>query len=278
MSRIGDTVSLFEAIRLLDSWRERQGTRTDGGKEYTSADTLYAALRSGAIRASGCIDRHQRREISPDEWQDYDLVLKSGFFPNAQFLNAPGMTIIEVISKRVYPPTNVTLKPAVAPRCDCPHQNSEIGDWGYHRVIEDVALSREDVQSLCTANGAKGSPRLPRQRIRPVREAAAAAIDKRFPEGVPDPKTCRINPYVPQCKKCWKAHHTARSQTTRSFGPRTAAAGKRRCGCCVCCCGRAATSGPISNPVQLPESIMEPFAYTIAEVCPARPCRPHLCI
>lgn len=110
MSRIGDTVSLFEAIRLLDSWRESQGTRTDGGKEYTSADTLYAALRSGAIRASGCIDRHQRREISPDEWQDYDLVLKSGFFPNAQFLNAPGMTIIEVISKRVYPPTNVTLK------------------------------------------------------------------------------------------------------------------------------------------------------------------------
>jgi hypothetical protein len=115
-------------------------------------EELYKALTAGMITASGCVDGGERRGISPGEWSDYRLKLEHAVVAGHHYMGTVGTPIITVLSTRSFPaaalnyhgyPSGVRL----------PSASGQDGEPGYHRVITDVLLSREQVVRHWTSAG-----------------------------------------------------------------------------------------------------------------------------
>ncbi len=153
----------------------------------TTMQELHQALKAGMITASGCVDGSERRDISPGEWNDYRLELKHTKFPNHYFTSSAGTPIIALHSTRSFPaavlryhgnPSGVRI----------PSASEQDGEPGYHRVINDVLLRREEVIHQWPGIGQVSSAqdRLPeRARSRPAFERAQQVIRELYPNGVP---------------------------------------------------------------------------------------------
>src|SRR5260370_40363312 len=105
---------------------------------------LHEALKAGMITASGCVDGSERRDIAPGEWNDYRLKLEHAAFAGHHFMGTVGTPIITVLSIRSFPAA--ALKYHGYPSgARIPSASGQDGEPGYHRVITDVLLSREQV-------------------------------------------------------------------------------------------------------------------------------------
>jgi len=199
-----DKISLAQAVRWIETRAGAPGKSLRGPISRASADQVHEALKAGAIRATGCIDGRRREPISADEWHDYDLILRHISFLNAQFMKAPGMPVVEAISKRLYPAAAVNLRYRRS-ALRLPSAQSETGEPGYHRVIVDVLLSCADVLAHWPRDGLRQTSLRERQkkvRTRPLRERAEAAIRELYPTGVPNQTT---EPNVTLCRKVAEA-------------------------------------------------------------------------
>ena len=115
--------------------------------DAVSVEKLEAALRSATISATGCVDGGERRIISAIEWDDYRILLERSFFLNNDFFGGPPTIIVEVISRRSFPARS--LKDHSAPSgIMLPCADSSSGEPGYHRVITDVRIPREQVERV----------------------------------------------------------------------------------------------------------------------------------
>jgi hypothetical protein len=170
-------------------WIKTPGGVTESGIHrriaLSSLQELYKALNAGTITASGCVDGGERRDISPGEWNDYRLKLKHTAFAGHYFTGTAGTPIITVLSIRSFPaaalkyhgyPSGVRL----------PSASARDGEPGYHRVITDVRLPRQQVvrQWPCAAPTSEDRS-TDRSRTRPARERARRALRAIYPEGVP---------------------------------------------------------------------------------------------
>jgi hypothetical protein len=157
----------------------------------TTVQELHEALKAGKIIASGCVDGGERRAISPAEWHDYCPTVRHATFAGRHYMRSPGVPVIAVLSVRSFPAraldhhgyrSNVLIPSAQSPD----------GEPGYHRVIADVLLRRDEVMQQWPASGHAPLPDdlLPeRARSRPKLERALRAIAEIYPDGVPDQAT-----------------------------------------------------------------------------------------
>ena len=151
---------------------------------------LYRALNAGTVTASGCVDGGERREISPGEWNDYRLKLKHTAFAGHYFVGTAGTPIIAVLSVRSFPAA--ALKYHGYPSgVRIPSATAQDGEPGYHRVITDVLLPREQIAQRWPGIGSSPSPKdhsisLSRTRTSPQRERASRVLREIYPEGVPN--------------------------------------------------------------------------------------------
>jgi hypothetical protein len=113
---------------------------------------LYKALKSGMLTASGCVDGGERRDISPGEWNDYRLKLKHTAFAGHHFTGTAGTPIITVLSIRSFPAA--ALKYHGYPSgVRVPSASAQDGEPGYHRIITDALLPREQVMRQWPSGG-----------------------------------------------------------------------------------------------------------------------------
>ena len=100
---------------------------------------LHKALKAGMITASGCVDAGERRNIAPGEWNDYRLELEHAMFDRVSR---------DTDHRGSFDPF-VPGGRAQLPRISLPGTDSlrqwQVGEPGYHRVITDVLLSREQI-------------------------------------------------------------------------------------------------------------------------------------
>ena len=153
----------------------------------TTMQELYQALKAGIIKASACVDGGERRDISPGEWNNYRLKLKHTKFVSNYFTGSPGTPIIAVLSTRSFPAAALKYH-GYPSQVRIPSASAQDGDPGYHRVINDVLLRREEVIHQWPGIGQVSSAqdRLPeRARSRPAFERAQQVIRELYPNGVP---------------------------------------------------------------------------------------------
>jgi hypothetical protein len=149
---------------------------------------LHEALKAGMITASGCVDGGERRDISQGEWNDYRLKLEHAAFADHHFMGTVGTPIIAVLSIRSFPAA--ALKYHGCPSgVRIPSAYAQDGEPGYHRVITDVLLRREQVLRQWPS-GDRAVPTFKGRstdlsRTRPARERAQRALSEIYPEGVP---------------------------------------------------------------------------------------------
>lgn len=150
---------------------------------------LQRELRAGTLAASGCVDGGERRTVSPEEFNDYHLELKHVVFSNHHYMGSSGTPVIEVLSVRSFPAA--ALKDHGYPSgVQLPSARSGDGEPGYHRVITDVLLRREDVVQKWPEIGRtmpadRELNERPNRRL-PSRERARNALNELYPDGVPD--------------------------------------------------------------------------------------------
>ena len=152
---------------------------------------LYKALKAGMITASGCVDGGERRDISPGEWNDYRLKLKHTVFAGHYFVGTAETPIIAVLSIRSFP--TAALKYHGYPSgVRIPSVSAQDGEPGYHRVITDVLLPREQVVRQWPSGG---SAPLPNDRSTDLGSKSgrgaktrgiAQAIGQLWPNGIPE--------------------------------------------------------------------------------------------
>jgi hypothetical protein len=158
---------------------------------------LHKALKAGMITASGCVDGGERRDIAPGEWNDYRLELKHTMFAGHYFMGSAGTPIIAVLSIRSF--RTAALNYHGYPSGErIPSASGQDGEPGYHRVITDVLLSREQVvRQWPSAGGAApmsndhssdlDSKSGPGAKTRGI----AQAIDELWPSGIPEGLTAK---------------------------------------------------------------------------------------
>jgi hypothetical protein len=154
----------------------------------TAVQELHEALKAGTITASGCVDAGERRAVSPGEWKDYRLALKHATFPGHHYMGSRGVRLITVLSIRSFP-AGALKDQAYGSELRIPSAQSPDGEPGYHRVITDVLLLREELVHQWPATGREPShdARLgKRARSRPSFERAFGVIKKIYPSGVPE--------------------------------------------------------------------------------------------
>jgi hypothetical protein len=163
----------------------------------SSLQELYKALNAGTITASGCVDGGERRDISPGEWNDYRLKLKHTAFAGHYFTGTAGTPIITVLSIRSFPAA--ALKYHGYPSgVRVPSASAQDGEPGYHRVIADVLLPREQVVQQWPSGGRAaplpgdrsddpGSKSGPGAKTRGI----AGAIDELWPNEIPKGLTAK---------------------------------------------------------------------------------------
>jgi hypothetical protein len=157
----------------------------------TTLQELHEALKAGVITASGCVDAGERRAISPGEWNDYRLTLKHATFASHHYTGSLGVPIIAVLSIRSFR-AGALKDHGYRSAVRIPSARSPDGEPGYHRVIHDVLLRREEVVQQWPALGQAPAPhdRLPeRARRRPALERTQRVINELYPDGVPDQPT-----------------------------------------------------------------------------------------
>jgi hypothetical protein len=110
----------------------------------TTVQELHKALKAGLIAASGCVDGRERRDIAPGEWNDYRLELKHTIFAGHYFMGSAGTPIIAVLSIRSFPAAALNYH-GYPSAVRLPSASGQDGEPGYHRVITDVLLLREQV-------------------------------------------------------------------------------------------------------------------------------------
>ncbi len=156
----------------------------------TTVQELHEALKAGAITGSGCVDGSERRAISPAEWNDYRLMLKHAMFPSHYYMGASGVPLIAVLSIRSFPARALKYH-GYKSGVQIPSAHSPDGETGYHRVIDDVLLLREEIVRQWPAIGQVPShDRLSeRARRRPALERTQRIINELYPDGVPDQAT-----------------------------------------------------------------------------------------
>ena len=116
---------------------------------------MHMALTAGMVTTSGCVDGGERRDISPREWNDYRLKLEHAEFAGHHFMGTAGTPIIAVLSVRSFPAA--ALKYHGYPSgVRIPSASAQDGEPGYHRVIIDVLLSRQQVMRQWPSGG--GAP------------------------------------------------------------------------------------------------------------------------
>ena len=154
----------------------------------TAVQELHEALKAGTITASGCVDGGERRAISPGEWKDYRLELKHATFLSHHYMGSRGVRLIEVLSIRSFPAGALKYH-GYGSGLRIPSAKSPDGEPGYHRVITDVLLQREELAHQWPAIGRKPSHEdrpAKRARSRPAFERAFGVIKKIYPSGVPE--------------------------------------------------------------------------------------------
>jgi hypothetical protein len=150
----------------------------------TTMQELYQALKAGMITASGCVDGGERRDISPGEWNDYRLKLGHAKF--LQHMGSAGTPKIAVLSIRSFPAAALKYH-GYKSGVRIPSAESPNGEPGYHRVIDDVLLRREEVVQQWPGQAPSPHDHLPeRARRRPALERAQRVINELYPDGVPD--------------------------------------------------------------------------------------------
>jgi hypothetical protein len=158
---------------------------------------LYKALKAGMVTASGCVDVSERRDISPGEWNDYRLKLKHTAFAGHHFTGTAGTPIITVLSIRSFPAA--ALKHHGYPSgVRVPSASAQDGEPGYHRVVADVLLPREQVVQQWPSGG-RAAP-LPGDRSTDPGSKSgpgaktlgiAEAIDQLWPDEIPKGLTAK---------------------------------------------------------------------------------------
>jgi hypothetical protein len=158
---------------------------------------LHKTLKAGMITASGCVDGGERRDISPGEWNDYRLELKHAMFAGQYFMGSAGTPIVAVLSIRSFPATALKYH-GYSSGVRIPSASGQDGEPGYHRVMTDVLLSREQVvRQWPSAGGAAPMPNdhssdldsksWPGAKTRGIAEA----IDELWPNGIPEGLTAK---------------------------------------------------------------------------------------
>jgi hypothetical protein len=160
----------------------------------SSLQELYKALNAGTITASGCVDGGERRDISPGEWNDYRLKLKHTAFAGHYFTGTAGTPIITVLSIRSFPAA--ALKYHGYPSgVRIPSASAQDGEPGYHRVMTDVLLPREQVVRQWPSDGRAApapddrstdleSKSRPGAKTRGIEQAIGELWPNRIPEGL----------------------------------------------------------------------------------------------
>jgi hypothetical protein len=189
----------FWSLPLAAFWIETR-TRAKPGTSLQistmSVRELERALKAGEIIGSGHVDSGERRAISQEERHDYFLKLRYATFVGASFMNSPEIPVIDILSVRSFPAAALKYH-AYPSGVRIPSPSPSDGEPGYHRVITDVLLPRQQVierwrhdadlkrepetQSNTSNKGAA--------RKRPGRERAQNAINQLYPNGVPDQAT-----------------------------------------------------------------------------------------
>jgi hypothetical protein len=154
---------------------------------------LHKALKAGMITASGCVDGSERRDISPAEWNDYRLKLEHAAFVGHHFMGAVGTPIIAVLSTRSFPAAALKYH-GYPSEIRIPSASRQDGEPGYHRVITDVLLSRQQIveqwPSGCNAappndqSTDSGSISWPGAKTRGIAEAIDELWSDEIPEGL----------------------------------------------------------------------------------------------
>jgi hypothetical protein len=153
---------------------------------------LYKALKAGLVTASGCVDASERRDISPGAWNEYRLKLKYTAFAGHHFTGTAGTPIITVLSIRSFPaaalkyhgyPSGVRVRSASA----------RVGEPGYHRIITDVLLPREQVMRQWPSGGGAPLPNDLDSKSGPGAKTRgiARAIGQLWPNDIPDGLTAK---------------------------------------------------------------------------------------
>jgi hypothetical protein len=152
---------------------------------------LYQALRVGMIMASGCVDGGERRDISMGEWNDYRLKLENTTFASHYFTGSAGTPIIAVLSIRSFPAAALKYH-GYQSGVRIPSASAQDGEPGYHRVITDALLPREQIMRQWPSSGR--AP-LPNDRSTDLDSKSgpgaktrgiAQAIGQLWPSGVPE--------------------------------------------------------------------------------------------
>jgi hypothetical protein len=157
----------------------------------STVQELHESLKAGTITASGCVDGGERRAILPAEWNDYRLTLEHAAFVNHDYVGSPGMPVITVLSIRPFAAAALKYH-GYRSGVRIPSAQSPDGEPGYHRVIDDVLLPREEVVQQWPAFGRAPLPDdllAARARSRPKFQGALRAIGEIYPNGVPDQAT-----------------------------------------------------------------------------------------
>lgn len=186
------TTAKLWSLQQAALWVQTRGDAAQHSIGRTVAPTtlqeLHEALKVGTINGSGCADGGERRAISPAEWHDYRLTLEYAMFPGHYYIGSLGVPVIAVLSIRSFPAGALKYhghKSGV----QIPSARSPNGETGFHRVIDDVLLLREEVVQQWPAIGQAPSSqgRLPKQaRSRPALEGAQRMVDDLYPDGLPD--------------------------------------------------------------------------------------------
>jgi hypothetical protein len=184
-SREGRIPAELWSLPQAAEWIETRADDSHRPIQPTTVRQLHEALKAGTIAASGCVDGGERRAISPAEWHDYRLTLEHAMFLEHHSLGSSGVSVIAVFSIRSFP--------AVAPKYhghksgfQIPSAQSSGGEPGYHRVIDDVRLQREEVVQQWSPFGRTPSAPPAQARSRPKFEDALRAIAEIYSGGVPD--------------------------------------------------------------------------------------------
>jgi hypothetical protein len=188
---------------LLDCWtlemaavwidtRDDDIVTVERSCEAAALSELTYALADGFLRSSGEVDGAQRRDLGIDIWIDY--LIRRG-----------SSNDIEVKSRRNYPASQVQNK--VSPTADTQwheivedlngERNSDAARSGaspddtgrrYHRTIENVLVSIEDVKSvwppenISNLTAGRASPRSPTEVVPPNSPTSAATNWKPHPD------------------------------------------------------------------------------------------------
>jgi hypothetical protein len=162
----------------------------------SSLQELYKALNAGTITASGCVDVDERRDISPGEWNDYRLKLKHTAFAGHYFTGTAGTPIITVLSIRSFPAAALGYH-GYPSGVRVPSASAQDGEPGYHRVIADVLLPREQVMRQWPSGGRAPLPNDrstdfdSKSRPGAKTRGIAGAIDELWPNEIPKGLTAK---------------------------------------------------------------------------------------